>query len=577
MGGCTATDLRLVLRRPARCVPVDNQVAVGMEVQLQVPAVPVGGGLDLRHGRRGYRRVVAAELLPQGGHQVGHPRLGGGSRSSQPVSSWTKASITPSTMLRVARSGAPVSRGAERGSMGPVIRLDAANSAQLGDRHDSAAGDLSSEAASRKHSPGHRARPEPRPGHGARPHGPDQRRFAEMGLSLTYGDHVDERDDFDSSSIQSRVDDLHAAFADPAVYGILTVIGGFNSNELLPYLDWDLIGGNAKLFCGYSDITALQNAILARTGLVTYSGPHWSTFGMRDHFEDTWRWFRQACLSDEPFDITPAAAWTDDLWFADQDQRRLETSEGWWMVNAGQASGRLVGGNLCTLNLLQAPRTGRLWTGRSWPWRTTSSPTRSLRPRPHLSAATAGRRRHPRPDRRTLPAGQRRDRDFWSRSWPARRSSSDCPCWRTSTSATPARWPRCRSAVRSRSSPPASHASAYSNTDRSPGDSPVLNGFLVCRRVTANAAADAAGGSGRVQRGELALRARCARGSFPHCSRATRSSARASSIRPSRVSSSPRTVGSRCDADSSRRSPERVDLGQRRPPGPRPSRRRPRG
>ena len=135
--------------------------------------------------------------------------------------------------------------------------------------------------------------------------------------------------------------------------GILTVIGGFNSNELLPYLDWDLIGGNAKVFCGYSDITALQIAILARTGLVTYSGPHWSTFGMRDHFEDTWRWFRQACLSDEPFDITPIAAWTDDPWFADQDRRRVETSEGWWTVNAGQASGQLVGGNLCTLNLLQ--------------------------------------------------------------------------------------------------------------------------------------------------------------------------------------------------------------------------------
>ena len=178
-------------------------------------------------------------------------------------------------------------------------------------------------------------------------------RFAEMRLALTFGDHVDERDDFDSSSIPSRVDDLHAAFADPAVQGILTVIGGFNSNELLPYLDWDLIAGNPKVFCGYSDITALQNAILARTGLVTYSGPHWSTFGMRDHFEDTWRWFRQACLSDEPFDITPAATWTDDLWFADQDQRQVETSEGWWTVNAGQVSGRLVGGNLCTLNLLQ--------------------------------------------------------------------------------------------------------------------------------------------------------------------------------------------------------------------------------
>lgn len=52
------------------------------------------------------------------------------------------------------------------------------------------------------------------------------------------------------------------------------MIGGFNSNELLPHLDWDLIAAHPKVFCSYSDITALQNAILARTGLVTYSGPH---------------------------------------------------------------------------------------------------------------------------------------------------------------------------------------------------------------------------------------------------------------------------------------------------------------
>ena len=55
-------------------------------------------------------------------------------------------------------------------------------------------------------------------------------RFAALGLRLTFADHVDERDDFQSSSIASRVSDLHAAFADPEVAGILTVIGGLNSN-----------------------------------------------------------------------------------------------------------------------------------------------------------------------------------------------------------------------------------------------------------------------------------------------------------------------------------------------------------
>lgn len=178
-------------------------------------------------------------------------------------------------------------------------------------------------------------------------------RFAAMGLTLTFGEHVDEDDQFRSSSIERRVADLHAAFADPGVAGILTVIGGFNSNELLPHLDFDLIAANPKVFCGYSDITALQNAILARTGLVTYSGPHWSSWGMRDHFEPTGDWFRAAVTDEAPIAVEPSRAWTDDMWFADQDARTPVPNEGWWRLRPGQASGQIVGGNLGTLALLQ--------------------------------------------------------------------------------------------------------------------------------------------------------------------------------------------------------------------------------
>jgi muramoyltetrapeptide carboxypeptidase len=178
-------------------------------------------------------------------------------------------------------------------------------------------------------------------------------RFGQLGLRLTYGEHVDEQDDFESSSVASRLADLHAAFADPGIAAVLTVIGGFNSNELLPYVDWDLIAANPKVFCGYSDITALQNAMLARTGLVTYSGPHWSSFGMRDHFEQTLRWFTDALFTDEPIRLRPSPIWTDDLWFADQDDRHPQPNDGWWPLLAGTATGRIVGGNLSTLNLLQ--------------------------------------------------------------------------------------------------------------------------------------------------------------------------------------------------------------------------------
>ena len=181
-------------------------------------------------------------------------------------------------------------------------------------------------------------------------------RFARMGLTLTFGEHVDEVDDFGSASVAARVDDLHAAFADPDIAAVITVIGGFNANELLPYLDWDLIAAHPKVLCGFSDITALQNAIFARAGLVTYSGPHWSTFGMRDHFELTERWFTEALFDDRPIRLSPAPSWTDDRWFLDQDARSLQAGTGWWPLRPGTAAGRLLGGNLCTLNLLQGTR-----------------------------------------------------------------------------------------------------------------------------------------------------------------------------------------------------------------------------
>src|SRR3989339_1738471 len=118
------------------------------------------------------------------------------------------------------------------------------------------------------------------------------RRLIDLGLNVSFGAHAEENDDFNSSSIVSRVEDFHRAFSDKNVKAILTVIGGFNSNQLLRYLDWELIKNNPKIFCGYSDITALNNAIFARTGLVNYSGPHYSSFGEKLYFDYSMEYFK---------------------------------------------------------------------------------------------------------------------------------------------------------------------------------------------------------------------------------------------------------------------------------------------
>jgi len=134
----------------------------------------------------------------------------------------------------------------------------------------------------------------------------------ELGFKVTFGKHVEECDDFKSSSIKSRIEDLHDAFRDKNVKAIFSVIGGFNSNQLLKYLDYDLIKKKPKILIGFSDTTALQNAILKKAGLVTYSGPHYSSFGMLKGFDYTLEYFKKCLMQSKPFDIISSKEWSDD-------------------------------------------------------------------------------------------------------------------------------------------------------------------------------------------------------------------------------------------------------------------------
>jgi muramoyltetrapeptide carboxypeptidase LdcA involved in peptidoglycan recycling len=177
-------------------------------------------------------------------------------------------------------------------------------------------------------------------------------RLEALGLRLSYSKNAEVTDRFDSSPVEMRVSDLHEAFADPGVKAMLTTLGGYNSNGLLAYLDYDLIRANPKILCGFSDITALATAIYARTGLVTYSGPHFTTFGMKLGFDYTREYFERCLMQEGPFEVQPADHWSDDPWYGDQENRDFVPNPGYEVIHEGEAQGRLLGGNLGTLCLL---------------------------------------------------------------------------------------------------------------------------------------------------------------------------------------------------------------------------------
>lgn len=174
-----------------------------------------------------------------------------------------------------------------------------------------------------------------------------------FGLEVSFGENAMQLDDADSSPAEARVDDLHQAFLDQRVKAVFSAIGGYNSNQLLAHIDWEIIRDNPKVFCGFSDMTTLGNAIVQKAGLVTYSGPHYSSFGQRKFDTYTANYMKKALFGDKAFDVTPSTEWTDDTWYLDQDARHPHPNDGHWVIQSGDTRGLIVGGNLSTYNLLQ--------------------------------------------------------------------------------------------------------------------------------------------------------------------------------------------------------------------------------
>ena len=95
-----------------------------------------------------------------------------------------------------------------------------------------------------------------------------------LGYRTVLGEHALDRGPlYYAGTLEHRLADLHAAFADLTIDGILCTRGGWGSAELLPYLDTALIRAHPKVFIGYSDHTALHSWLHTKANLVAFHGP----------------------------------------------------------------------------------------------------------------------------------------------------------------------------------------------------------------------------------------------------------------------------------------------------------------
>lgn len=131
---------------------------------------------------------------------------------------------------------------------------------------------------------------------------------------------------------ERRLEDLHAAFADPAIDAVVCLRGGYGSARLLDRLDVDLLARHPKPFVGYSDITALHIAITQLCGMATWHAPMLTSDLLREGGDVSLPGWLMALR--EPW---PAGRALPHF----GAPRRT--------VTPGVAQGPLVGGNLATL------------------------------------------------------------------------------------------------------------------------------------------------------------------------------------------------------------------------------------
>lgn len=161
---------------------------------------------------------------------------------------------------------------------------------------------------------------------------------------------------------EMRVRDLHAAFQDECVAGIIASIGGDDSVRLLPLLDMDLIKKNHKFFMGYSD-TCTMLLYLASQGMMTFHGPtvmaglaQWDYLGelYQKHIQN------MMFISEIPYRFPHFSQCTDGYlpWHDPENAGKifpLQAVEGWRVLQGkGPVRGRFWGGCMEVLEMMKA-------------------------------------------------------------------------------------------------------------------------------------------------------------------------------------------------------------------------------
>jgi len=186
----------------------------------------------------------------------------------------------------------------------------------------------------------------------------------ELGFKVKIGKYALKVTCHTAGNPKERAQDINDFFKDKSIKAIFTFIGGSNSNQILKYLDFNLIKRNPKIFLGYSDITVLHFALYTQANLVSFYGPVVLTQFAENPkiFLYTRQYFEKAIMNPKPIErIKPSSCRTDEIldWFKKEDlkrPRKMKKNKGYQWLKKGKAKGSILGGCITSIMHLRGTK-----------------------------------------------------------------------------------------------------------------------------------------------------------------------------------------------------------------------------
>lgn len=152
------------------------------------------------------------------------------------------------------------------------------------------------------------------------------RNLEKLGCKVELSKNIYDNSRYLAGSDGDKLEELYRFFLNPEIDIIMCARGGYGAIRLLNHIDYNLIKNNQKVFCGFSDVTALLLMIYKKTGMITYHGPMaCSDFGCENGYDFSLEYFEKAISG-----------------------QNLEF-EGNKIYTKGSAEGIIWGGNLATV------------------------------------------------------------------------------------------------------------------------------------------------------------------------------------------------------------------------------------